>query len=202
MDRVRDKQECVCISVSFRRHLCVNERVRAYVCVCALGKCYKPNTAGPPSTEIKASASIPLRLQPNGTTRLKLTHVVGERMGEWHYRNHGWMTWISSLAFALQEVGNGLSWYCSQRETDRNFLLFFQFILFFIHWNYLDLCICQLNFFIPSPHFWFCSMLYLLTAHWNVFFFVWGCIRDQRKMFSSAVVALPSFISYKWTQKH
>ncbi len=83
MDRVRDKEECV--SLYRHRHLCMNEFgsmcVCVCVCVCVLCKCYMPNTAGTPSSEIKASASIPLRLRPNGTARLKLTHKVGERYG-------------------------------------------------------------------------------------------------------------------------
>lgn len=61
----------------FTQHDCVCGSARA----CSLSKFYKPNTAGPPSSEIKASASIPLRLQPNGTTRLELTHQGGERDG-------------------------------------------------------------------------------------------------------------------------
>lgn len=67
---------CLHACVRIRR-LCMNELVNVCVCVCVLSKCYKPNTAGLPSYEIKASPSIPLRLQCNGTTRLKLTHVVG-----------------------------------------------------------------------------------------------------------------------------
>lgn len=49
------------------------------VCVCLLSKCFRPNTAGPATSEIEASASMPLRLQPNGTPTAKLTHEVGEK---------------------------------------------------------------------------------------------------------------------------
>lgn len=61
MDRVRDKEECVCISVSLRRHLCVNE----FVSVCLANVTSQIHLVHP--SEIKAPASIPLRLQPNGT---------------------------------------------------------------------------------------------------------------------------------------
>lgn len=82
------------------------------VCVCArLANVTSQIRLVRPSCEIKASASIPLRLQPNGTTRLKLAHVVRERDGGgWCYRNDvRWMTSVSSVAFTLQEVENGTS---------------------------------------------------------------------------------------------